>query len=198
MHPKFLKSYDIKSTSDESNIININNNKYINNENDKKKISHIKKKIKRSSSIKEYINNYNINKNNTILNNNKTNFNNSNDNLRNSKRLINKKRSVQNIKNEIKMKLLNNGNDVSNTMISDYSGPIDIKYISLKNYEMTIKDLIKRIKLLKYKYVVIDFNLYKCIRGTKIMYIEVVKIKNNLYYYLITRDKKNLKHKKNI
>ena len=198
LQPKFLKSYDIKSTSDENNIININNNKYINNDNDKKKISHIKKKIKRSSSIKEYINNYNINKNNTILNNNKTNFNNSNDNLRNSKRLINKKRSVQNIKNEIKMKLLNNGNDVSNTMISDYSGPIDIKYISLKNYEMTIKDLIKRIKLLKYKYVVIDFNLYKCIRGTKIMYIEVVKIKNNLYYYLITRDKKNLKHKKNI
>ena len=199
MHPNYIKSYDIKSTSDESNTNNINKN-YINitNNNCKNKISYVKKKIKRSSSIKEYINNYNMNKINLILNKNKTNCNTSNDKQKNSKRLMNKKRSVQNIKNEIKMKLINNSNDVSNTMINDYNGPIDIKYISLKNYEMTIKDLIKRIKILKYKYIIIDFNLYKCIRGTKILYIEVVKIKNNLYYYLITRDKKNLKHKKNI
>ena len=199
IHHNYIKSYDIKSTSDESNTNNINNNnKYKTNINGIKKISHKKKKIKRSSSIKEYINNYNMNKINLILNNNKTNCNISNDNRKNSKRFINKKRSVQNIKNEIKMKLINNANDVNNTMINDYYGPVDIKYISLKNYEMTIKDLIKRIKALKYKYVVIDFNLYKCIRGTKIIYIEVVKIKNNLYYYLITRDKKDLKHKKNI
>jgi len=198
MHPNYIKSNDIKSTSDESNNININNNKYITNVSGKNKISHIKKKIKRSSSIKEYINNYNMNKINSILNNSKTNYNNSKDNQKNTKRLMNNRRSVQNIKNEIKMKLINNANDVSNTIIRDYRGPIDIKYISLKNYEMTIKNLIKRIKMLKYKYVIIDFNLYKCIRGTKIMYIEVVKIKKNLYYYLITRDKKNLKHKKNI
>ena len=153
MHPNYIKSYDIKSTSDESSTNNLNkhNNKYITNNNGKKKISHAKNKIKRSSSIKEYINNYDINKINAILNNNKTHSNNSNDNMKNSKRLLNKKRSVQNIKNEIKMKLINNANDVSNTMISEYNGPIDIKYISLKNYETTIKDLIKRIKILKYK-----------------------------------------------
>ena len=193
------KPYDIKSTSDESNN---NNNICINHKKIKKNnivscknSCDKKKKLKRSSSIKENINFNNIKKSKLFKeqNDNYKNINNNNE----SNNLKNKKQNLEKIKNDIKVKLISNIDENKNSEINEYDGPIDIKYISLKNYEQTMKDLIKKIKMLKYKYTIIDFNLFKCTRGIKTIFIEIVKLKKGFYYYLITNDKKNLRHKKN-
>ena len=191
-----IKPYDIKSTSDESNNNicithkNIPNNRINNNKNSCDK----KKKTKSSSSIKENINNYNLKKSKI--------FKEKNDDYKSinnieSNNLKNKKENLEKLKNDIKLKLISNIDENKNSEINEYNGPIDIKYISLKNYEQTMKDLIKKIKMLKYKYTIIDFNLFKCTRGIKTIFIEIVKLKKGFYYYLITNDKKNLRYKKN-
>ena len=189
---------DIKSTSDESNNnININNkNISLNNLDSIRNSLNKKPKIKISSSVKECINNFINKKANLIAQQNNIN-NNANINESNkSSKSKNRKKSLE--KNDIKnnYEILNNSSEEKKEEINEYNGPIDIKYISLKNYDITINALKKKIKKLKYNYVVINSNLFKCIKETKIMFIEVVKLKKGLYYYLITKDKKHLRNKK--
>ena len=192
-----VKPYDIKSTRDESNKNNVCiNHKKIQKNNivSKNNSCEKKKKTKRASSIKPKINNYNIKKS-KILKDENDNYKNINNIEANN--LKSKKQNLEKLKNDIKIKLISNIDENKNSEINEYNGPIDIKYISLKNYEQTMKDLIKKIKMLKYKYTIIDFNLFKCTRGIKTIFIEIVKLKKGFYYYLITNDKKNLRHKKN-
>ena len=68
-----------------------------------------------------------------------------------------------------------------------YEGPINIRNISINNYEETINNLINIIKINGYQYSRIKDNIFKCFKGNKSIEIEIVKIKGNFLYYLIKK-----------
>ena len=102
---------------------------------------------------------------------------------------------MKNKRNELKNKLKNKLISINKgaTGVYFYDGPIDLKFISLKNYEKSVRALEKSLERLEYKYSKIDFNCYKCMRGIKVIFIQIVKIKHNMFYYMITKEKKHLK-----
>ena len=92
--------------------------------------------------------------------------------------------TLEEVKNRLKEKLISviygNKNE-----IDMYVGPVNIGCLAPNNYDESIYNLIKKIKINGYQYNRVDKNLFRCIKGNKIFDIEIVKIKGNLLYYLI-------------
>ena len=92
------------------------------------------------------------------------------------------------IKSKFKLRLIEI-NDKLSDAIHYYNGPIDISCISSKNYTDTVKDL--NIKLLKngFKCINNENNYYEFTNGIDSFLVEIVKIRNNMLYYLVLRNK---------
>ena len=92
--------------------------------------------------------------------------------------------TLEEIKNRLKEKLISviygNKNE-----IHMYVGPVNIGCLAPNNYDESIYNLIRKIKINGYQYNRVDKNVFRCIKGNKILDIEIVKIKGNLLYYLI-------------
>ena len=94
--------------------------------------------------------------------------------------------NLEQIKNRLKEKLISVTSGLHYDFLF-YEGPINIKCISLNNYDNSINNIINFIKERGYKYNRMKDNIFKCIKGKKTMDIEIVKIKGNLLYYLIKK-----------
>ena len=103
---------------------------------------------------------------------------------RNHNNYDNNKDYLTKIKDNLRNKLINSTADLSEEKVLPFNGcVIDIKYISLRNYEQTVKLLISELKRKGVKYQKIDYNTYKCTKGIRLFYVDIVKIPNNLFYY---------------
>ena len=91
------------------------------------------------------------------------------------------------IKSKMKKKLIEI-NDKLIDAINYYNGPIDISCISTKKYSQTVEDLNKRALKNGYQCSKIETNYYKLSNSFKTFFVEIVKIRNNLLYYLIVKN----------
>ena len=91
------------------------------------------------------------------------------------------------IKSKMKKKLIEMDNKLIDAIFY-YNGPIDISCISLKNYSQTVDDLSKRALKNGYKCSKLETNYYKLTNGVDTFFVEIVKIRNNMLYYLIVKN----------
>ena len=91
------------------------------------------------------------------------------------------------IKSKMKKRLIEIDNKLIDA-VNYYNGPIDISCISLKNYTQTVKDLNKRALKNGYKCSKCETNYYELTNGFKSFFVEIVKIRNNMLYYLIVKN----------
>ena len=92
------------------------------------------------------------------------------------------------IKSKFKIKLIAM-NDRLLDAIHYYNGPIDISCISCKKYEDAIEDLTKKVSKNGYKCVKSRKNYFEFANGLHTFLVEIVKIRNNMLYYLVLKDK---------
>ena len=90
------------------------------------------------------------------------------------------------IKSKMKKKLIEINNKLLDAVYY-YNGPIDISCISLKNYSKTIEDLNKRALKNGYRCSKCENNYYELTNGSNTFFVEIVKIRNNMLYYLIMK-----------
>ena len=110
---------------------------------------------------------------------------------RNHNNYNNNKDYLEKIKDNLRNKLINSTADLSEEKVLPFNGcVIDIKYISLRNYEQTVKLLISELKRKGVRFQKIDFNTYKCTKGIRLFYVDIVKIPKNLFYYRFYSKKK--------
>ena len=93
---------------------------------------------------------------------------------------------VDAIKSKFKIKLIEL-NDKLEDAIHYYNGPIDISCISCENYSETVNSLIKRASKNGYKYVKYENNYFKFTNGIDSFLVDIVKIRNNMLYYLVIK-----------
>ena len=106
---------------------------------------------------------------------------------------------AETIKNKLKSKLISVTDDLKNEndeeKLKYYIGPIDLSLISLKgNLKDSIEDLKHRFTEKGFVHQENDnenINGIKLIKDDTIYIVEVVKIRNNLLYYLFTKENKN-------
>ena len=106
---------------------------------------------------------------------------------------------AETIKNKLKSKLISVTDDLKNEndeeKLKYYIGPIDLSLISLKgNLKDSIEDLKHRFTEKGFVYQENDnenINGIKLIKDDAIYLVEVVKIRNNLLYYLFTKENKS-------
>jgi len=91
------------------------------------------------------------------------------------------------IKSKMKKKLIEIDNKLIDAIFY-YNGPIDISCISLKNYSQTVDDLAKRALKNGYKCSKLETNYYKLTNGVDTFFVEIVKIRNNMLYYLTVKN----------
>jgi hypothetical protein len=137
----------------------------------------------------------------------KNNKNNNQTSKKNNQNFLNKSMSALRRKNEFKIKLNSSMEmikinaikskmkkrliEIDNKLIDAvnyYNGPIDISCISLKNYTQTVKDLNKRALKNGYKCSKCETNYYELTNGFKSFFVEIVKIRDNMLYYLIVKN----------
>ena len=113
----------------------------------------------------------------------------------------NKKKNMNNskenyllkVKNNLKEKLMTVNANLGEESVAKFNGNvIDIKYISLKNYEQTVHLLKSELNRKGVKYKKIDINSYKCTKGIRQFYVDIVKIPKNLFYYRFYSKKKQI------
>ena len=90
------------------------------------------------------------------------------------------------IKSRMKKKLIEINNNLLDA-VEYYNGPIDISCISLKNYSQTVEDLIIRALKNGYKCSKIENNLYNLSNQFNSFSVKIIKIRNNMLYYLIVK-----------
>ena len=137
---------------------------------------------------------------------NKNNISTTNIRKKNNKDAINKSMSELRRKNEFKVKINSSiemiGIDaikskmkkrlieINNKLIDAvdyYNGPIDISCISLKNYNQTIEILKKRALKNGYNCSKCETNFYELSNRFNTFFVKIVKIRNNMLYYLIVK-----------
>lgn len=91
------------------------------------------------------------------------------------------------IKSKMKKRLIEINNKLLDA-VHYYNGPIDISCISLKNYKQTVEDLSKRALKNGYKCTKFETNYYELSNGLNTFFVEIVKIRNNMLYYLIVKN----------
>jgi hypothetical protein len=112
---------------------------------------------------------------------------------RNHNNYENNKDYLAKIKDNLRNKLINSTADLSEEKVLPFNGcVIDIKYISLRNYEQTVKLLISELKRKGVRYQKIDYNTYKCTKGIRLFYVDICKIPKNLFYYRFYTKKKKI------
>ena len=94
--------------------------------------------------------------------------------------------NLEEIKKRLKEKLISITYGLQ-THLFFYDGPINIRNISITNYEETINNLVNMLKTNGYQYNRIKDNIFKCFKGNQYIEIEIVRIKGNLLYYLIKK-----------
>jgi hypothetical protein len=168
-------NYNKDSENLNNDNINIINNEY-------KKRPKMKKRI----NLKEYINSKSFSNNSTkpekkdikliSEDKNKNNLNKSKDSIKTKKNL--------------KEKLISISSDLSEEKVNYFNGPvIDLKYISFRNYEQTINVLINEFIKKGVVFQKVGYNSFKCTKGIRNFYVEIVKIPNNLFYYRFYKKK---------
>ena len=95
---------------------------------------------------------------------------------------------IEAIKSKMKKKLIEL-NDKLIDAINYYNGPIDISCISTKKYSQTVEDLTKWALKNGYHCTKLETNYYKLSNSNNTFFVEIVKIRNNLLYYLIVKNK---------
>jgi hypothetical protein len=91
------------------------------------------------------------------------------------------------IKSKMKKKLIEIDNKLIDA-VNYYNGPIDISCISSKNYLETVEDLGKRALKNGYKCTKCETNYFKLTNGYDTYFVEIVKIRNNMLYYLFVKN----------
>ena len=91
------------------------------------------------------------------------------------------------IKSKMKKKLIEIDNKLIDA-VNYYNGPIDISCISSKNYLETVEDLGKRALKNGYKCTKCETNYFKLTNGYDSYFVEIVKIRNNMLYYLFVKN----------
>ena len=103
---------------------------------------------------------------------------------KNKNKIITSKEHLSKVKKNLK-------NDEKN--VQYFKGNvIDLKYISLKNYEQTVNILVNELKRKGVKFIKINNNSYKCTKGIRQFNVDIVKIPKNIFYYRFY-NKKNQK-----
>ena len=95
--------------------------------------------------------------------------------------------AIDEIKSNFKKKLIEM-NDKLLDAIHYYNGPIDISCIASKNYAESVNDLSKKVLKNGFKFVKYENNYFKFSNGINSLLIEIVKIRNNMLYYLVFRN----------
>ena len=90
------------------------------------------------------------------------------------------------IKSKFKKKLIQI-NDHLHDAIHYYNGPIDISCISSKNYVETVEDLKKKVSKNGFKCIKNKNYYFKFTNGIDSFLVEIVKIRNNMLYYLVLK-----------
>ena len=107
--------------------------------------------------------------------------------------LSNSKDNLIKTKKNEEENMISESPDIGEQKVKIFNGNvIDIKYISLRNYEQTIKILISELKRKGVKYKKVGYNTYKCSKGIREFYVAVVKIPKNLFYYRFYTKKKKI------
>lgn len=91
------------------------------------------------------------------------------------------------VKSKFKIKL-RKINDALLDAIHYYNGPIDISCISSKNYVETVEDLSKKVLKNGFKCIKNETNYFKFSNGLSSFLVEIVKIRNNMLYYLVLKN----------
>ena len=96
---------------------------------------------------------------------------------------------VDAIKSKFKKRLIEI-NDKLIDAIHYYNGPIDISCISSQYYVEAVKELINK-KVIKkgFKFIKKDNDYFKFSNGLDSFLVEIVKIRNNMLYYLVLKNK---------
>lgn len=157
----FYNNYSYRNTTikDNDDVLNdVDNFNFINDEYNKIKTEMNKQKY---TFKKNHINSKSFTLNNGDKH-NKTDIEISSEE-RNHNNYDNNKDYLTKIKDNLRNKLINSTADLSEEKVLPFNGcVIDIKYISLRNYEQTVKLLISELKRKGVRYQKIDFNTYKC------------------------------------
>ena len=102
----------------------------------------------------------------------------------NQNNLSSSKEYIIKVKKNLKDRLISVSSDLGEEKVQAFNGNvIDIKYISLRNYEQTVNILKNELKRKGVKYKKIDYNSYKCTKGIRQFYVDIVKIPKNIFYY---------------
>ena len=91
------------------------------------------------------------------------------------------------IKSKFKKKLIEMDDKLLDA-IHYYNGPIDISCISSKNYAQTVNQLSKKVLKNGFKCIKSKNNYFKFSNGVTSFFVEIVKIRNNILYYLIQKN----------
>ena len=94
---------------------------------------------------------------------------------------------VDAIKSKFKKKLIEI-NDKLIDAIHYYNGPIDISCISSHNYAEAVNELNKKVLKNGFKCINNDNNYFKFSNGLDSFLVEIVKIRNNMLYYLVLKN----------
>ena len=94
---------------------------------------------------------------------------------------------IESIKSKMKKRLIEINNKLLDA-VDYYNGPIDISCISLKNYAQTVEDLGKRALKKGYNCTKLENNYYELSNSANSFLVEIVKIRNNMLYYLIVKN----------
>ena len=116
-------------------------------------------------------------------------------NNQNTLNISKSKDSLMKIKKNLKEKLATESSNlgVGEEKVKIFNGNvIDLKYISLKNYEQTCNILKSELKRRGVKFKKIDYNSYKCQKGIREFYVDIVKIPKNVFYYRFYTKKKQI------
>ena len=199
------KSISLKKCSSGKNNRNNSSNKKNNVQNNPITFFGNNENNKKSSLIMNYrqkiiegISNQNYNSNNKNTNNKNTSKNNVNKSMSALRRKNDIKiklnptkeiSKIEAIKSKMKKRLIEIDNKLIDA-INYYNGPIDISCISTKNYLQTVEELAKRALKNGYQCSKLDTNYYKLGNSFSTFFVEIVKIRNNLLYYLIVKNKK--------
>jgi len=91
------------------------------------------------------------------------------------------------VKSKFKIKLIEINDELLDA-IHYYKGPIDITCISSKNYVETVEDLNKKVLKNGFKCIKSETNYFKFSNGINSFLVEIVKIRNNMLYYLVLKN----------
>ena len=112
---------------------------------------------------------------------------------KNKNNINNSKEYMVKVKKNLRERLISVSSDLSEEKVQIFNGNvIDLKYISLKNYEQTVNILINELKRKGVKFKKIDYNSYKCTKGIREFYVDIVKIPKNIFYYRCYNKKKQI------